>query len=316
MKGGVSAPLDITSDSLRLASPAKVNLMLSVHGRRADGFHALTSLVVALDFGDELTVRSGGSADVLRCSDPAVPLGPDNLILKASATYRARLGRAVYFEFDLEKRIPMGAGLGGGSGNAAVALRGMNRLLGEPLADAVLFELAAELGSDCPFFIEARPALMRGRGEIIEPLDARQVGRLRGSRLVLFRPDFGVETAWAYARLAAGGPASYEPESAALARLEHFSGGGALSGLLFNSFEPPVGAKYLAIATLLEQLRAVGVDCLMSGSGSCCFALLDESGPSVEQIERMVRDAWGNAVFWVETSIRCGENTRISPDSL
>ena len=277
--------------------------MLSVHGQRADGFHALTSLVVALEFGDTLTIRAGGSRDVLHCSDPAVPLGPENLLLKAAAAFRSRLGRAEYFEFNLNKRIPMGAGLGGGSGNAAVALRGMNQLAGEPFSNAVLCELAAELGSDCAFFIEGRAAWMRGRGEVIEPVAAEIAERLRGTRVVLFRPNFGVETAGAYGRLVAGAPGSYEPEAAGVARMQHFIESGTLADVLFNSFEGPVGSKYLAISTLLAQLRAAGVECLMSGSGSCCFALLEENCAHVSQIEKIVRDAWGEAVFWVETSI-------------
>ena len=271
--------------------------------RRTDGFHELTSLVVALKFGDTLTIRRGGSADVLRCSDPMVPLGLENLVLKAAAVFRARLGRAEHFEFDLDKRIPMGAGLGGGSGNAAVALCGMNQLSGEPFSNQVLCELAAQLGSDCPFFIEGQPAWMRGRGEVIEPLAAEVAERLHGTRLVLFRPDFGVETASAYDRLAVGAPDSYEPEAEGVARIERFIESGALGELLFNSFEDPVGSKYLAISTLLAQLRAAGVECLMSGSGSCCFALLEKNGPDVGQIEGIVREAWGDEVFWVETSI-------------
>ena len=277
--------------------------MLSVHGQRADGFHALTSLVVALEFGDTLTIRAGGSRDVLHCSDPAVPLGPENLLLKAAAAFRSRLGRAEYFEFNLNKRIPMGAGLGGGSSNAAVALRGMNQLAGEPFSNAVLCELAAELGSDCAFFIEGRAAWMRGRGEVIEPVAAEVAERLRGTRVVLFRPNFSVETAGAYGRLVAGAPGSYEPEAAGVARMQHFIESGTLADVLFNSFEGPVGSKYLAISTLLAQLRAAGVECLMSGSGSCCFALLEENCAHVSQIEKIVRDAWGEAVFWVETSI-------------
>ncbi|WP_162028085.1 MULTISPECIES: 4-(cytidine 5'-diphospho)-2-C-methyl-D-erythritol kinase [unclassified Lentimonas] len=292
-----------SSGQLTLPSPAKVNLMLSVHGKRGDGFHALTSLVVALEFGDTLTIRPSDSADVLRCSDAAVPLGPENLVLKAAAAFRARLEREVFFEFDLDKRIPMGAGLGGGSGNAAVALRGMNELLGEPFTNEILCEIAAELGSDCPFFIEGVPAWMRGRGEVIEPLAAGLAERLRGTRLVLFRPDFGVETAWAYGRLVAGAPQTYETEAAGVARLERFVENGDLGDVLYNSFEAPVGSKYLAISTLLANLREQGVACLMSGSGSCCFALLEKEGVSAEEIGRFVRDAWGEGVFWVETSI-------------
>ena len=277
--------------------------MLSVHGQRTDGFHELTSLVVALKFGDTLTIRRGGSADVLRCSDPMVPLGAENLVLKAAAVFRARLGRAEYFEFDLDKRIPIGAGLGGGSGNAAVALCGMNQLSGEPFSNQVLCELAAQLGSDCPFFIEGQAAWMRGRGEVIEPLAAEVAEQLNGTRLVLFGPDFGVETASAYNLLSVRVPDCYEPEAEAVARIERFIESGTLGELLFNSFEDPVGSKYLAISTLLAQLRAAGVECLMSGSGSCCFALSEKNGPDVGQIEGIVREAWGDEVFWVETSI-------------
>lgn len=277
--------------------------MLSVHGKRADGFHALTSLVVALGFGDTLTIRLSGVEDVLHCSDPVVPLGPENLVLKAAAAIRERLGRDVFFEFTLDKRIPVGAGLGGGSGNAAVALRGMNQLLGVPFSNPELHEIAAELGSDCPFFVESAPALMSGRGEVVEPLVASVAAGLRGKRLVLFRPDFPVETPWAYACLAAGAPETYEPVAKGAARIERYIQQGALADLLYNSFEVPVGQKYLAIPTLLEQLRDAGVACLMSGSGSCCFALLEKNGPAAVEIERIVRDAWGETVFWVETSI-------------
>lgn len=276
--------------------------MLSVNGRREDGFHTLVSLVVPLAFGDSLTVEQVAGADVLSCSDPAVPTGPDNLILKAAVAYREALGREVFFRFDLEKQIPMGAGLGGGSSNASVALQAMNRLLGEPLAASVLFDLAAGIGSDCPFFLEARPAMMLGRGEVIEPVDDALAERLRGQRLLLFRPDFGVETGWAYGRLIAGAPGSYESEALAQARMDRFREGGPLEDLLFNSFEGPVGHKYLSIAALLKLLREQRVPALMSGSGSCCFALLEKEEQAA-RIAKWVRDAWGEAVFLVETSV-------------
>jgi len=277
--------------------------MLSVHGRREDGYHSLTSLVVPLEFGDVLTVRRSKSEDSLQCTDATVPVGAENLILKAAAAMRAHLGHDMFFAFDLEKNIPMGAGLGGGSSNAAVALRGMNQLLGEPFDSDALALIAAEVGSDCPFFIQAKAAVMRGRGEIIEPLDAVSAGALHGKRMVLFRPDFGVDTGWAYRRLSERAPDSYESEAGAQARLERFFREGEIRQLLYNSFEGTVGEKYLAIMTLLEELRAVGVPCLMSGSGSCCFAVLEENSVSAAQIRRIVHDAWGNSFFWVETSI-------------
>lgn len=291
---------------MELHSPAKVNLMLSVHGRRPDGFHALTSLVAALKFGDTLRVRlSSAGVDQLRCSDPAVPTGAGNLILQAAQLFRQRLGRALFFEFDLEKRIPMGAGLGGGSSNASTALRAMNALSGQPLARAQLLELAAELGSDCPFFIDAQPSIMRGRGEVIEPLDATLASSLRGARIALFKPDFSVETAWAYAQLIADSPNSYQAESEAQIKLRDFDETNyELPKLLYNSFERAVGKKYLAIPTLLDVLRAQGVACLMSGSGSCCFALLDSAPVSPSLIKDLCHNAWGGSILWVETQIR------------
>ena len=195
---------------LSLHSPAKVNLMLSVHPRRADGFHELTSLIVPLDFGDTLHVGLRDACDQLTCSDPAVPIGAQNLVLRAAVCFRERLGRAVYFEFHLDKRIPMGAGLGGGSGNAVVALKGMNSLLGDPLPLIVLYELAAQLGSDCPFFVEQQPAIMRGRGERLEALPEAVAARLRGQGILLFQPEFPVATGWAYAQLVEGAPDSYK----------------------------------------------------------------------------------------------------------
>lgn len=293
-----------SSSQLTLHSPAKTNLMLSVHPRRADGFHELTSLIVALDFGDTLYVDVADRCDALTCSDLTVPTGTENLVLRAAERFRAYMGRDVHFSFHLEKRIPMGAGLGGGSGNAAVALKGMNSLLGEPLSLKDLQAIAADLGSDCPFFIEQKPAIMRGRGEILETLPESVAAGLRGQRLLLFRPEFPVATAWAYGELISAAPGSYESPEGANQRLESFVRGiTSLDQLLFNSFEEAIGRKYLAISALLRQLREADVPCLMSGSGSCCFALLLDGGPKSEAIQAEIRSAWGESVFLVETSI-------------
>jgi 4-diphosphocytidyl-2-C-methyl-D-erythritol kinase len=290
-------------NSLMLESPAKVNLMLSVHGPRGDGFHALTSLVVALDFGDTLRVtRNDVGVDRLHCSDPTVPSDESNLILKAAAAFCARFGESVTFDFDLNKRIPMGAGLGGGSSNAAVALRAMNQLTGERLEHATLLQVAAELGSDCPFFIDAVPSIMSGRGEVLAPLARETADALRGQRILLFRPFFSVPTAWAYRRLLDSQPSAYETEAQATARLRQFDASGDVAGLLYNTFEPSVGSKYLAIPCLLERLRAAGHACLMSGSGSCCFALPKDAHEAAT-ISELIKKDWGSRIFFVETSI-------------
>jgi len=304
-QGGASAlNRGIAMNSVTLASPAKINLMLSVHGPRGDGFHALTSVVVALDFGDTLRVAlNQEGVDRLSCNDPAVPTGEANLIIQAAVALRAELGEAVNFDIDLEKRIPMGAGLGGGSSNAAVALRAMNQLTGERLCRDSLLEIAAELGSDCPFFMDAVPAIMTGRGEVLEALPSKIADPLTGQQIVLFRPDFGINTGWAYSRLLAASPSAYESVEMALERLEIYRIAGATEELLYNTFESSVGRKYLAIPCLLRELRAAGFACLMSGSGSCCFALTSGKGESA-QIRDICQKAWGSEIFFIETSIR------------
>lgn len=159
----------IAMKSVKFESPAKINLMLSVHGQRDDGFHSLTSVVASLVFGDTLIVSlNEAGVDRLNCSDSAVPTGHANLILKAAVAFREELGENIYFDFDLDKRIPMGAGLGGGSSNAAVALCAMNQLRGNCMTKERLRAVATELGSDCPFFIDSIPSKMSGRGEVLE----------------------------------------------------------------------------------------------------------------------------------------------------
>lgn len=142
---------------------------------------------------------------------------------------------------------------------------------------------------------------MRGRGESVEPVAPSLSSRLAGQRLVLFRPDFGVDTAWAYARLAAS-PQDYEPEDLAHERLHALHHGGRLEEVLKNGFEASVGRKFLAIPCLLERLRRRGYACMMSGSGSACFALVDNEGQAAE-ISAICRKCWGGGIFWVETSL-------------
>lgn len=277
--------------------------MLSVHGRREDGFHSLTSLVATLGFGDTLKVSANNDkADRLVCSDPEVPVSKDNLILRAADAIRRASSQEIYFDFDLEKRIPMGAGLGGGSSNAAVALKAMNQLAGEPLDHESLIRLSAELGSDCPLFIDSVPTVMTGRGEILEPLDSKLIELLSGQRLVLFRPHFPINTAWAYRQLIDSEPSAYTSEEDARRWLADFEQGESLKALLHNTFESCVGQKHLAIPCLLEQLREQGYSCLMSGSGSCCFALVSDSNEA-ESIQEICQNAWGDGIFFVETLI-------------
>ena len=184
-----------------LFSPAKLNLFLAVTGRRADGFHDLVSVAAPLDFGDQLEARSrergAGSQFTLTCDQPEVPVDGGNLVLKAAAAFVAATGWQGGVDFTLTKRIPVGAGLGGGSSNAVAALRALNQLSGGALAGEKLAAVAASLGSDCALFLHNAPVVMRGRGERIEALPASAAARLRGRRVLLFKPSFGISTPWA-----------------------------------------------------------------------------------------------------------------------
>jgi len=285
-------------------SPAKINLFLAVTGRRIDGFHDLVSVVAPLDFGDRLIAEVGGKERIgpaqfsLDCSDPEVPVDGRNLVRKAAEAFVAATGWREFVAFRLEKHIPVGAGLGGGSSNATAALRALNQLSGANLGRATLAKLAAEVGSDCPLFLEGGPVIMRGRGEKIEPLPELAVRRLRGRPLLIFKPSLGVSTPWAYEQMAAGAPQTYLPVEEAERRLSAWIEGTADAvALQYNSLEPVVFRKFLALPVLLDRLRIrFGLSTAMSGSGSACFAWLPPGAP-ISEIIAMVRDAWGAGCF-------------------
>lgn len=295
-------------------SPAKINLSLAVTGRRADGFHDLVSVVATLEFGDTLEAwaEAGGHGPNnaagrfhLECAAPDVPGDGTNLVLRAATLFAAQTGWSGGARFRLTKRIPAGAGLGGGSSNAVAALRALNELSGRRADAAQLAALAAQLGSDCPLFLQGGPVVMRGRGERIEALPPAAAARLRGRRVLVFKPTFGIATPWAYARLVARGT-DYVPAAEAERRLAAWCAGDApAEDLLANNFEPAAFAKYLALPLLLDALRReFGVAAGMSGSGSACFALLREEQDAAPLVDR-IRAAWGPGA--------CVQATRIAP---
>jgi 4-diphosphocytidyl-2-C-methyl-D-erythritol kinase len=291
---------------ISIFAPAKLNLFLAVTGRRADGFHDLVSVVGHLNFGDTLHAEPA-EAFSLQCADPEVPVDETNLVLKAARAFAVAADWSGGAAFALEKRIPMGAGLGGGSSDAVATLRALNQLVDAPykLSMQRLAAVAADLGSDCPLFIREGPHVMRGRGERIAPLAADAEKRLRGRRALVFKPAFGIATPWAYAQLAAGAPSSYVPPESAEARLSAWVDNPAAAAevLLFNNMEPPAFAKYIALPALCGELeRRFGLTPRMSGSGSACFALLTENADAAP-IVAAIHDAWGQSAFVLETRL-------------
>ncbi len=295
--------------TLSIFAPAKVNLFLAITGRRADGYHDLVSVVAPVEFGDTLRVEAklagGGAARFeLGCDDAAVPVGETNLVLKAARAFVAATGWTGGAKFFLEKRIPMGAGLGGGSSDAVAALWGLNEISGGLLPVDRLAEVAAALGSDCPLFLARAPVVMRGRGERVERLASEVAARLRGRRVLLFKPGFGISTPWAFGRMAAT-PTGYRPASEAETRLAAWMNapGAKAEELLCNTMADVAGAKFVALPTLLALLRdRFGVAAQLSGSGSACFALLVDDAP-VAAMTAAIHDAWGESAFVRETRI-------------
>ncbi len=297
-------------DALTLFCPAKINLFLAITGRRDDGFHRLVSVAAPLDWGDELAIEEAEAGEfTLTCDDPRVPTGDENLVLKAARAFAVATKWSGGAHFHLKKTVPMGAGLGGGSSDAASVLRGLNRLAGEPLAVDALSALAATIGSDCPLFLQPGPVVMRGRGEEICRLATDHAKRLEGQRLLLVKPDFGVNTAWAYRAMVARAPDAYLPEPGAEAKLNTWleSSDATVENLVFNNMEAAVWAKFVALPALAEGLqREVGVALHMSGSGSACFVVL---GPDTDEsaIRSTVTTAWGPGALIRQVSIVGGE---------
>jgi 4-diphosphocytidyl-2-C-methyl-D-erythritol kinase len=264
----VSTPLDMTFEmnGMQVLAPAKINLSLKVCGRRDDGFHEIETLIAPIRLCDQIEIveRSSTCEIEFHCDDPSVPAGDDNLILRAVKSFFAatKVTRAV--SIDLKKRIPHGAGLGGGSSDAASTLLALDKLFETNLPREALAKIAETIGSDVPFFIFESAAMCRGRGELVTPL------RLKDKlALLLLKPQFGVSTAWAYTHW----QDSLEIPGVSYAAQE-FAG-----QTLLNDLERPVFEKFIFVAQLkmwlLEQPE-VGA-ALMSGSGSTIFATLREN---------------------------------------
>jgi 4-diphosphocytidyl-2-C-methyl-D-erythritol kinase len=274
-------------------SPGKVNLLLNILGKRADGFHELESVMHPVAVFDELTFSRQANGVQLTCNDPNLPVDSGNLVHRAAAAFLAAARIKDGVRIHLEKRIPLAAGLGGGSGDAATTLIGLNELFGAPLRPADLETIAASLGSDVPFFLQAQPALATGRGEKIQPLGSFRA--LQGSAFFLVHPGFGISTAWTYQALARF-PAALNGKPARSQKLISLLQGADLKiagAEFYNSLEAPALEKYPLLALFQEFLRARGAaGTLMSGSGSTTFALAPDRA-TAEQLAETFKSRFG-----------------------
>ena len=256
-------------------APAKINLSLKILSRREDGFHEIETLIAPVSLHDEINIqrKKGGQGIDFHCDDPSVPRAEDNLVVRAAKSFFAAMKMTPAVSIDLKKKIPHGAGLGGGSSDAAATLLALNRLFETKLSREELAKLGSDIGSDVPFFIFESAALCRGRGELVTP--AQLPGQLS---ILLLKPDFVVATAWAYSRW----HDSREIPGVTYAAQE-------FAGQTFvNDLERPVFEKFVFLAQLkmwLLKQPEVGAT-LMSGSGSTIFAVLRDSGRADELSKR------------------------------
>ena len=244
-----------------LQAPAKLNVTLRVLGKRDDGFHEIDSLMVKLPgLADEIEF-SEAEDFTFTCSDPSVPSDERNLVVRAVRAYEAFTGVPCRCSIFLQKNVPHGAGLGGGSSDAAMTLLGLNRIHTEQLTAGALHQIAAALGSDIPFFLSAGASRCTGRGEIIEAAASPPV-----LPLLLLKPSFSVQTPDAYRRW------SQSREIPGI----RYAAQKACGVDLFNDLERPVFEKHRFLAELKQWLldREETVAALMSGSGSTVFAVL------------------------------------------
>lgn len=269
---------------MKILAHAKINLYLHILGKRPDGFHELESLMCPVDLTDEMEITSADSGISLVVEGAELSAGPDNLVWRAADLVLRASGKNQGVKILLKKRIPMGGGLGGGSSDAASVLLAVNELTGNTQKREDLSRFAAELGSDVAFFLYHQPAVCRGRGEIVEPVEAKGL-----PWIVLINPGFGVPTPWAYKTFAA------HPSTGEKGRTFPWIPGGIT---LRNDLEPAVFSKYLWIAEAKSWLQKSGLclDSLMSGSGATVFALV-EDGASAAKLVEAIREHFGTHVW-------------------
>lgn len=253
---------------LTIEARAKVNLTLDILGKRTDGYHEVEMVMQSLDLSDSLTFRRQEAGITLLSNVPGLPEDARNLVYQAAELLKRRFGVQEGIFIEITKRIPIAAGLGGGSSDAAAALVGLNEYWNLGLKPDVLCALGARIGSDVPFCIEGGTMLARGRGEILERL-----APLPSCHIVLAKPQASVSTAWVYQK--------YRPEKVGshpdTKGIMHCLQRGDLAGVcarLSNVLESVTVEKYEEIAALKKRMRDLGAEAsLMSGSGPTVFAV-------------------------------------------
>lgn len=279
---------------LRLTAPAKVNVFLRVVGRRSDGYHELVSWMQKIDLVDHLVMERTAAGITLCCPDSGLPEDEGNLAYRAARLFFQRTGVTGGVAITLEKRIPVAAGLGGGSSDAAAVLKGLRDLYpSSSLTDVQLLELGLALGADVPFFVsELNSALATGVGEKLVPREP-----LQNCFVLLVNPGFPVSTKWVFAQLDSGNGGSF-----ALTRPDNTFTMFPLPGkgqreAIGNDLEPVTAGRYPELTEIKSFLTTGGADvALMTGSGPTVFGLFSDPACAAQCRDRL-RERYPTGVF-------------------
>jgi 4-diphosphocytidyl-2-C-methyl-D-erythritol kinase len=282
---------------VKIRAPAKINLSLRVVGKRQDGYHFLDTVIVPVSLYDEIEIlktkaaagkkKTTGRLIRVSCDHPLVPRGEKNIVFRAAQLLMRRAGSEQPVHIKIRKRIPVGAGLGGGSSDAAATLIGLNRLLRLRLSTAQLEKMALFLGADVPFFIRARPARARGIGERLEPIK-----KLRRFWLVIVYPGFPVSTAQVFKTL--GSTLTKLPVNTSIP--SSLTSVEKLAGLLFNDLESVTLKRYPKLRLIKEALLHEGAaGGLMSGSGSSIFGVFASKRQATRALRRLPKEEGAKA---------------------
>ncbi len=299
----------LTPNKLVIQSFAKLNLYLKVVDKRVDNYHNLFTLFERISLADTITLkRLSSSSIIVKCNDKTIPLGEDNLSFKAASILRDKFALKKGVEINIFKRIPVGAGLGGGSSNAAAVLLGLNKIWKLRLSKGQLIKIALNIGSDVPFFIHDKSfALGLGRGEIIKPLT-----RLNRVKLwhILVVPKIKVSTPFIYAsydrsnsRIRSLTELTKEPRGVKILTSELAKKNPCLKrGMLFNSLQEVAIKAHPKIGQAVNTLLGLGLEnTLMSGSGGAVFSITPSHKKTLQLVTLLKKKCKAWYVYAVST---------------
>ena len=254
---------------MKILSPAKINLFLHITDKRPDGYHNLFSLMCRVSLFDTISLKPGAEEISIICSHPKIPLDETNLAFRAARLFLNALGTNESVEISIDKQIPVAAGLGGGSSNAAAVFLGLNRYYGDPFSLDQLMSMGSRIGADIPFFIFSEPAIVSGIGEKLEAYK-----NLKKYKVLLIFPGFGVSTAMVYKNLNLGLTKCKKKLRSILLN----KGGFDAERHLCNDLETVTASNCPDILAAKKALLSCGASgALMSGSGPTVFGLFSDS---------------------------------------